>query len=207
MKHIHGMASLGRNHFCFNVKDFLNCLRAKDFLLRAFCDYKPCLKKNESSDVPRYKIEVVRRNDYGLSFAREGFAQLKYIQRVMDIEVCRRLIQEDKFRFDDETTSDQHPLPLAAGKSVDCAIDQMSDVTIFCRRVYGVVIGLGLWGEPSAMGVTSHGENLTYRECKINLRFLRNKSYTAGYFLAGETVDRVAIQQHFPIIGAPEAGE
>jgi hypothetical protein len=57
---------------------------------------------------------------------------LKYTQRVVDVEICRRLVQEDKFRFDDKTTSDQYALPLTAGKSVDRAIDQVGDVAIGC---------------------------------------------------------------------------
>jgi len=125
---------------------------------------------------------------------REGLTQLKYIQRVVDIKVCRRLVQEDKFRFDDKAASDQHALPLTARKSVDRAINQMSDIAIGCGRVYGIVIGPGLRGEPPAMGVTPHRKYLGDRKCKIDLRFLRNKSYTAGHFFAVEAVDRFPIK-------------
>jgi hypothetical protein len=101
LKYIYGVASLHRNHFGLNLENFPDCLGAKDIFLRPFRDEKPSLKKNESSHIPSHEIEVVCCNDNGLSFARERLAQLKYIERMVDIEVCRGFVQEDKFRLDD----------------------------------------------------------------------------------------------------------
>ena len=92
VKHIYRLASFRRDHFCFNVEDFLNRLRTENIFSRPFGDEKPSLKKDESCDVPRHKIEVVCRNDNSVSFERQRLAQLQYVQRMVDIEVCRRLV-------------------------------------------------------------------------------------------------------------------
>jgi sec-independent protein translocase protein TatA len=74
VKHVYGMARLHRDRFGINVKDFLYCLRTEDIFLWPFRDYKPSLKKNEPSYVARHEVEVMRGDDNGLSFAREGLA-------------------------------------------------------------------------------------------------------------------------------------
>jgi hypothetical protein len=55
------------------------------------------------------------------------------------------------------------------------------------------------------MSVTAHCEDLAYGECKIDLRFLRNKCDAASQLPSSETVDRFPINQHFAVIGTPEA--
>src|ERR1700735_3340746 len=184
VKHVHRLAGLGRNHFCFNMEDILNCVGTKNIFLRSFRDQKPSLKKNESSHIPSHEIEVVRRDDHRFSLARERFAQMKHIERVVNIEVCRRFIKKDKFRLDDKAASNQYPLPLATGKSIYRAIHQVTDVAIGCGRIYGMVVGLGLRREAPAMSVTAHGEDFSDGEGEIDLRFLGNKGYTAGHFFA-----------------------
>jgi hypothetical protein len=52
VEHIYGLASLHRDHFGFDVEDFLNRLTTKDLFLPPFRDQKPSLKKNESCDIP-----------------------------------------------------------------------------------------------------------------------------------------------------------
>jgi hypothetical protein len=73
MKYVYRVAIFSRDSFGLDVKDFLNRLRTKNLCLRPLRNQKPFPKKNESSDVPRNKIEVVRRDDNSLSLARERF--------------------------------------------------------------------------------------------------------------------------------------
>ena len=52
----------------------------------------------------------MRRDHDGLALPGECLAQIQDIERVLDIEVRRRLVQQNKFRFDDQTSCDKDAL-------------------------------------------------------------------------------------------------
>src|SRR5580692_10501420 len=149
----------------------------------------------------------MRRDNDGLALPSECLAQIQDIERMLDIQVRRRLVQQDKFRFDDQTSCDKDALTLPSGKRGDQAAGQMGDIAIRRRGVYRRAVRRGLRCESSAMRIPPHLEDLGDGEFETNLRVLRNEGNPAGDFFSRAAVDRDAVKEYVASVTTPQSSE
>src|SRR5688500_5093327 len=115
----------------------------------------------------RDRSEVVRGDHDCRALGGETAAQREHRKSVLEIQVRGRLVQQQNVRLSGEATRDCDALALTARQARDRSSPQVSEIAHFHRILDGLSIASGLWRQSSSMGMSSHGDDLLYRERKI----------------------------------------
>ncbi len=160
------------------------CGLRKHFMRIAEVNDAAVLNQRDLFGIPRHGIHVMRRDDDGLSRKRQPLAQVQSLQRVLNVQIGGRFIQQDDLRVRGQTARDANALPLPARKRGDETTAQMSDIAAFDCRVDRIAIRNGRSLESSAPRIPSRRDDLLHREFEIHAKVLRDECNSGGQLRA-----------------------
>ena len=165
---------------------------------RALGDDPPGVQRDEVVGVAGGQVEVVQHHhDGGAAALVEVGEEVEHLDLVGDVEVRRRLVEQQQVGALGERHRDPHPLALAAGQLVDDAVGQVEGVGEGRAprrprpRPRPVHRPKAPW-----CGWRPRRDEVGDRDALGRDRVLREQPQRAGDLLGREPVDRLAVEQH-----------
>ena len=154
-------------------------------------------KGDEVVGVARREVQVVQHHhDRGAATGVEVGQQVEHLDLVGDVEVRRRLVEQQQVRSLRQRHRDPDPLALAARELVDHAVGQPERVRQLERLRDGLVVGAGPAPEGAVVRVPATADEVDDGDALGRDRVLRQQPQDARDLLGGLAVDDLAVEQH-----------
>ena len=134
-------------------------------------------------------------------------AEVENTDGVLHIEICRGLVQQNEFRLNRQAARDHHALALTAGERIDRAPAQFRNTAPLHRLFDGLAIRRGRALESPAMRVPAHGDDLGYRERKIQPVVLRHEGNPLRDGTPSQRAERLSVQGDRALRDGPDSGQ
>lgn len=154
--------------------------RSHDEVNGTFGHRAPIGKEQHAIGQPRRGVEVVHRGDAGESTGHDVISDEPMDRRrVPNVEMSRRLVEQEDRCSLSERASDVNPLPLSARQLGEGALDQRQKLATVENFVNNsLVLGGGTMPAP-LMRCAPHGHDLANRELDRTVRSLGHESDAA----------------------------
>src|SRR5580704_805445 len=132
----------------------------------------------------------------GDAFRPKEVQQIDQLNLSSDIQVLRRLVQQQQLRFLSEAQSNLHALSLAPAQLVEDSLLQPGDI----RKVQGAIDRYSIFihrpAQKAEIRGTSLLHDLPHSKLKRDIELLRNKGDRACHLPERELVQRYIVQNH-----------
>ena len=152
---------------------------------------------DEVVGVARRQVEVVQHHhDRGAAHLVELGEQVEHLDLVGDVEVRRRLVEQQQVGLLGEGHRDPHALALAAGELVDQPVGEVEGV----GQLEGLRHGLLVLARPAPEGalvrVPPAADEVDDADALGGHRVLRQQAERARHLARGQRGDRLPVEEH-----------
>ncbi len=170
-------------------------------------DYAPAAQEHEPMAVARGQAQIVDGGDRGHPLAHQVTHQLQYLELVVDVQVGRRLVQEQDTRLLRERPRHEHSLALAARERCHFSLGEPLGLRELHCLKGDAAVGGSLHLEPAHVGVAAHHHHLQAGEPVGISGRLGHLREDRGDLLGGHLREVPPLQRDLPRIGLEEAGD
>ena len=147
--------------------------------------------------VARREVEVVQdHHDRGAADLVELGEQVEDLDLVGDVEIGRRLVEEQQLGLLGKGHRDPHALPLAAGELVHQALREVQGVGELECPGHGLLVRVRPPSQRTLVGMTPAADEVDHADAFGRDGVLRQQAEGAGHLARRQLGDRAPVQQH-----------